>query len=110
MAPPFQRSARRSGRSRATSSIIRAKLAEVVLDAQPLPDVGRYAVARRVGGQRGLGGGVHAPLGGVAVLARGGIEVGAARVGDDRDVAVGLAARGQRPVDLAVVEDVDVVV
>ena len=63
----------------------------------------------RVGAERRLGRGVHAPLGGVAVLTGRGIEVGAARVGDDHDVAVRLAPRGERPRHLPVVEDVDVV-
>ena len=67
-------------------------------------------MARRVAAERGLGRRVHAPLRGVAVLLGGGIEIGAAGVGDDRDVAVGLTARGERPRDLAVVEDVDVLV
>src|SRR5438094_10569509 len=81
-----------------------------VLEPQPLPHLERHAMARRVAAERRLGRRVHAPLRGVAVLLGGGIEIGAAGVGDDRDVAVGLTARGERPRDLAVVEDVDVLV
>src|SRR5437899_1092698 len=60
--------------------------------------------------ERGLGGCVEAPLAAVAVLGRRRIEVRAARVTDDQQVAVGLAAGGDGPVHLTVVEDVDVVV
>src|SRR6185436_18724962 len=107
--PASQRSAGCAGRRRATASMRPAKLplttrsAQIVLEPQALPDLGWHPVARRVGRQGRLGGGVHAPLGRVAILARGGVEVGAARVGDDGDVAVGLASGGDRPVDLTVV-------
>src|SRR6185369_12739351 len=90
--PPSQRSAGWSGRRRATAPIrpakfpLTARSAQIVLEPETLPHLGRNPVARRVGRQRRLGGGVDAPLRRVAVLARGRIEVGAARVGDDGDV------------------------
>src|SRR5439155_8073818 len=81
-------------------------LGEEVFEVDPLPDVGRHAMARRVGRERGLGGRVHAPLGRQAVLARRRVEIRATGVRDDGDVAVGLAPRGDRPVHLPVVEHV----
>src|SRR6185295_382627 len=122
-APPSQTSAGCPGRRRAAApssaatfgggSVVTRRerpLLHVVLQVEALPHRGRYAVARRVAGEGGLGGRVHAPLARVAVLAGRGIEVGAAGAGDDPDVAVGLAAGGDGPRDLAVVEDVDVLV
>src|SRR5215831_4477573 len=109
--PVSQTSAGRAGSCRAVASIREAKLKAEVLQAEPLPYLGRDAVPWRVGGEGGLGGGVHAPLRREPVLAaRGGVEVGAAGVSHDGDVTVGLAARGQGPRHLAVVEDVHVVI
>src|SRR3990170_8775988 len=115
-APPSQTSAGAPGSRRAVASSSRAKFSltrdsgEVVLQVDPLPDLGRHAVARRVRRQRRLGRGVHPPLRGVPVLPGGRVEVRAARGGDDGDVAIGLAARGDGPGHLAVVEDVHVLV
>src|SRR5262245_3494993 len=75
-----------SGARRTAASISDAKLCctrllqAECLRIDALPDLGRHAMAGRVGCERRLGGRVDAPFPGVAILTRRRIEIGAARI------------------------------
>ena len=81
-----------------------------IFEVDPPPNFRRDAVARGESCERGFGRGVHAPLPGIAIFFGRRVEVRAARVADNGNVAIRLATRRDRPIDLPIVEDVDVVI
>ena len=85
-------------------------LVREIFEVNALPDLARNTMARRVSGEGRLGCGIDAPLCGIAVFLGRRIEIGAARVADDCDVAIRLASSRDRPVDLPIVKDVNVVI
>src|SRR5438067_13420607 len=85
-------------------------LVSEIFEVDALPDFARDAMARRVGGERWFSCGVHAPFCGVAIFFGRWIEIRAAGIRNDRDIAIGLTSGRDSPVDLPVVENVNVVI
>src|SRR5574341_533659 len=85
-------------------------LAGQIFDIDAIPNVLRNAMAWRECGERRLGRRVDAPFGSVAVFFGRRVEIRAAGIGHDGDVAIRLATGCDRPVDLPIIENVDVVI
>src|SRR5207248_5957093 len=85
-------------------------LVREIFEVDALPDFARGAVSWSKGRKRRFGCSIHAPFCSVAVFLGRWIEIRAAGIRNDRDIAIGLTSGRDRPVDLPFVENVHVVI